>query len=643
MNNFSDDLYPLALLMDELKHDDVSNRVEAMQKLDTIAIALGPERTRKELLPFLNDVAQDDEEEVFAVLANKLGEFIPLIGGHQYSEPLISILTILASMEEPLVRDKAIDSLNKISLELSDEEINGIFLTLIQNLSQGNWFLKKIAACGLYQSVIIRVDATTRQNLLKLYFKLVTDDYPMVRRASATNLPRLIDLLTEFTEHNPNDVNKITNEDWEIISKMFQHLITDDQDLVKFLSVDVLISILEFFGKIHEYSFNADFLSSALKLIQDESWRVRYTAADRFSKIARNFTNNELDLFQLIDPFISLMKDHEGEVRKAIAKQLPVFCQLLVKFPLTKATVLNKIVPVANELSQDPQENVRASLASTITELSPILEKQATIDKLLPVFLIMLKDEFPDVRLNIISNLSVVNETIGINLLSTNLLPAITELAQDHKWRVRLAIIEYIPKLAKQLGESFFNEELLSLCMSWLWDPVYAIREATVNNLKELTVIFGSEWAQVEIINRLLNQGDKIDNDDGNGDNNDNNDKVDYSNFIIRITCLFAITSLIPVIDYKVLIDKVLPFINGLINDSVPNIRFNVAKSYLILVESLINKKKLGQLSETNDQELKKFIDSQVLSNLQKLENDDDVDVRFYSIKSIKGINEILT
>ena len=78
--------------------------------------------------------------------------------------------------------------------------------------------------------------------------------------------------------------------------------------------------------------------------------------------------------------------------------------------------------------------------------------------------------------------------------------------------------------------------------MSWLWDPVYAIREAAVNNLKELTVIFGSEWAQVEIINRLLNQGDKIDNDDGNGDNNDNNDKVDYSNFIIRITCLFAIT-----------------------------------------------------------------------------------------------------
>ncbi|KAK6459709.1 armadillo-type protein [Scheffersomyces xylosifermentans] len=629
MDNYNDDLYPLALLMDELKHDDVSNRVEAMQKLDNIAIALGPERTLKELLPFLNDVAQDDEEEVFAVLASKLGDFIPLIGGHEHCEPLIQILTILASMEEPIVRDKAIDSLNKIAEDLTKEEINGIFLTLIRSLSQGNWFSKKIASCGLYKAVIVRVNAPTRKDLLNLYLKLVTDDYPMVRRAAATNLPRIINLLTEFTEKNPSDSNKINNEDWEIISKMFQHLINDDQDSVKFLSIDVLIAILEFFQKIHETSFNSDFLTSALKLIKDESWRVRYTAADRFTKIAANFTSEESDLFQLIEPFIALMKDNEGEVRKAIAKQLPSFCQLLTKYPSSRTIVLTKIIPVVNELSQDAQDNVRASLASTITGLSPILERQATIDKLLPIFLVMLKDEFPDVRLNIISNLSVVDETIGINLLSTNLLPAITELAQDYKWRVRLAIIEYIPKLANQLGESFFNDELLSLCMSWLWDPVFAIRDAAVNNLKELTVIFGSNWANTEIINRLLNNDDKIDDDD----------KIDYSNFIIRITCLFAITKLIPVIDYPIIIKKVLPFINSLITDGVPNIRFNVAKSYLLLVQTFVaNKNKLP----VKDDELRKLVNLEILSNLEKLQNDEDVDVRFYSSKSIQGINELM-
>ena len=289
-----------------------------------------------------------------------------------------------------------------------------------------------------------------------------------LRRSAANSLPNLINKLTWFTENYPNNEDKVTNKDWEIISQLFQHLINDEQDSVKFLSIDVLISILDFFQQVNDQSHNSEFLISSLKLINDESWRVRYTAADRFGKIAKNFATDESDLSKLIDPFISLMNDNEGEVRKAIAKQLPEFCELLSNFPTTNQAILNKIIPIVNKLSQDPHENVRSSLASSITNLSPILGKQSTIDNLLPIFLVMLKDEFPEVRLNIISNLSVVNEIIGINLLSINLLPAITELAQDNKWRVRLAIIEYIPKLANQLGESFFNDELLTLCMSWL-------------------------------------------------------------------------------------------------------------------------------------------------------------------------------
>jgi len=186
--------------------------------------------------------------------------------------------------------------------------------------------------------------------------------------------------------------------------------------------------------------------------------------------------------------------------------------------------------------------------------------------------------------------------------------------------------------------------------MSWLWDPVFAIREAAVENLKNLTVIFGSQWATEEILSRLLNKrnskmdedGSGVGNGNNTGDENDDDDdddnKIDYSNFIIRITCLFAITSLIPVINYSVLVDKVLPFINGLITDSVPNIRFNVAKSYLTLVQSLIQQRNQAP----NEDELKKLINLQVLSNLEKLESDEDVDVRFYSTQSIKGINEIL-
>jgi serine/threonine-protein phosphatase 2A regulatory subunit A len=52
----SDDqeLYPIGILVDELKNDDVQLRINAIQNLGTIAMALGPERTRIELIPFLN-------------------------------------------------------------------------------------------------------------------------------------------------------------------------------------------------------------------------------------------------------------------------------------------------------------------------------------------------------------------------------------------------------------------------------------------------------------------------------------------------------------------------------------------------------------------------------------------------------------
>lgn len=47
-------MYPIALLTEELKSDEVETRIKAMRRLRTVAQALGPERTRSELLPFLH-------------------------------------------------------------------------------------------------------------------------------------------------------------------------------------------------------------------------------------------------------------------------------------------------------------------------------------------------------------------------------------------------------------------------------------------------------------------------------------------------------------------------------------------------------------------------------------------------------------
>lgn len=68
-------------------------------------MALGPERTRDELIPFLQD-SLDDEDEVLLALAEELGSFTEYVGGKEYAHVTLSPLESLAGMEETLVRDK---------------------------------------------------------------------------------------------------------------------------------------------------------------------------------------------------------------------------------------------------------------------------------------------------------------------------------------------------------------------------------------------------------------------------------------------------------------------------------------------------------------------------------------------------------
>jgi serine/threonine-protein phosphatase 2A regulatory subunit A len=91
--------------MDELKSEDVVLRLSSIRRLSTIALALGPQRTRDELIPFLQDQL-DDEDEVLLVLAEELGNFQEYVGGKEYAWTVLGPLENLAAVEETLVRDK---------------------------------------------------------------------------------------------------------------------------------------------------------------------------------------------------------------------------------------------------------------------------------------------------------------------------------------------------------------------------------------------------------------------------------------------------------------------------------------------------------------------------------------------------------
>jgi serine/threonine-protein phosphatase 2A regulatory subunit A len=106
MMDSGEDLYPIAILIDELKSEDVQLRLNAIHRISTIALALGPQRAREELIPFLQD-SLDDEDEVLLALADELGRGMEeYLGGPEWAHLLLGPLVNLAAVEETLVRDK---------------------------------------------------------------------------------------------------------------------------------------------------------------------------------------------------------------------------------------------------------------------------------------------------------------------------------------------------------------------------------------------------------------------------------------------------------------------------------------------------------------------------------------------------------
>lgn len=68
-------------------------------------MALGPDRTTNDLVPFLASLAADEEDEVILVLAEetpKLGEY----GVSGFEHKLLEIMEILLQAEETVVRQQ---------------------------------------------------------------------------------------------------------------------------------------------------------------------------------------------------------------------------------------------------------------------------------------------------------------------------------------------------------------------------------------------------------------------------------------------------------------------------------------------------------------------------------------------------------
>ncbi|KAG4918701.1 hypothetical protein JHK85_056982 [Glycine max] len=463
-------LYPIAVLIDELKNDDIQLRLNSIRRLSTIARALGEERTRRELIPFLSE-NNDDDDEVLLAMAEELGVFIPYVGGVEHASVLLPPLETLCTVEETCVRDKAVESLCRIGSQMRESDLVEYYIPLVKRLAAGEWFTARVSACGLFHIAYPSAPETSKTELRSIYSQLCQDDMPMVRRSAASNLGKFA--ATVEYAHLKADVMSI-----------FDDLTQDDQDSVRLLAVEGCAAL----GKLLEPQ---DCVAHILpELSSDSSQHVRSALASVIMGMAP-VLGKEATIEQLLPIFLSLLKDEFPDVRLNIISKLDQVNQVIGIDLLSQS-----LLPAIVELAEDRHWRVRLAIIEYIPLLASQLGVRFFDDKLGALCMQWLQDKVHSIREAAANNLKRLAEEFGPEWAMQHIIPQkylygmleqVLEMNNNPHYLYRMTILRAISLLAPVMGPEITCSNLLPVVLAASKDRVPNIK---FNVAKVLESIF---------------------------------------------------------------------------------------------------------------------------------------------------------
>jgi len=162
-----------------------------MRRCFVVANAIGRDATLNQLIPFLANhvnkrgelaaeksnaaavpTGSEEDDEILLILAEQLGQMVisGLVPGYR-ALTILPILEKLAGVEETVVRDKAVESMNSVIPLLMVEEQSvkgkeeeearqicvrsapGLLLALVKRMAGADWFTAKISSCAVLPCV----------------------------------------------------------------------------------------------------------------------------------------------------------------------------------------------------------------------------------------------------------------------------------------------------------------------------------------------------------------------------------------------------------------------------------------------------------------------------------------------------------
>lgn len=571
----TDPSFVLNFFTEELNSDNVHHRLFAANNISLVAAAMGPEHARTDLMTFLKTANQLDGE-VQMSLAGCLGSLVKYVGGPEHAHVLLGPLIILASAEESIVRDKAIESMGMVCNEIPAGNADNSLMATARDLATAEFFTARSSACAFIVKIYAKVNETNKASLRQIYKSLAKDETPMVRRSALKNLPQLCEDLP---------ANIIVSE---IAKDILSNSVNDDEDSVRLLLPSSL-SVIS--GKLSDSDRESLITTLGKLIVKDGSWRVRSAFANELTSIAKPF-NVDVIMNELCPLLFRLLRDPEAETKTAAVKAASGMLSLLTK---QGSFVAEKFIPEISTLTSDGSPQVRREVALHLMELAPVIGNHNTTASIVPVFQQILHDNDNDASVALLKSLLKHVDQIDLNSITPSILPVILEIAKETHWRVKVVIIELTPSFARVLGLDDFNRKLFPLVQDWLSDLIYSVREQMTIQLGPLVQQFGQDWAVNTLSPVILNL-------------------KNHQNYLVRQVTLSSIARLQPHLPINVFIKQFLPTVLQMSTDKVPNVKFLVAKTLLLFVGA-------------NDQK----VSQQIQATLKVLSNDADNDVKYFA------------
>lgn len=244
-------LSALELFQQQLATNSVEAQIDAMHRLAVVAVEANDEATLLHCLLALVQSPQPDE------LLLLLGQQLVLVLDwfQTYTPHWLPLLEKLAAMEETVVREQAVTVLLHMLSKTTTKDVSA-YWPLVQRLSKADWFTAKVSVCALVGPLLEKQTSTTSSTsseLLQLYHDLCRDETPMVRRAAAQHVGRVVSQPAATLQYSLSQVTLLCH---------------DEQDSVRLLAYASLQ---------HVPTPSPQWLALVQEGVDDKSWYVVYS------------------------------------------------------------------------------------------------------------------------------------------------------------------------------------------------------------------------------------------------------------------------------------------------------------------------------------------------------------------------------